>query len=76
MSTVRFGHAPRDGKGKAGRTYNLPSPRALPLDVGRWVVVVDDKDIAVIAMRRGTPNGRRVLPHHPRVVAANLAVDA
>ncbi|CAL9066809.1 unnamed protein product [Musa banksii] len=69
------------------RSYSFPqqcyreedmviSVRALPHDVARWVVVADDKDAAVVALHPSTADGRRVLPHHLRVVAADLAVSA
>ncbi|CAL9767056.1 unnamed protein product [Musa acuminata subsp. burmannicoides] len=69
------------------RSYSFPqqcyreedrvvSVRALPHDVARRVVVADDEDGAAVALHPSTADGRRVPPHHLRVVAADLAVSA
>ncbi|CAL9080274.1 unnamed protein product [Musa textilis] len=55
---------------------SVVSVRAHPHDVARWVVVADDEDGAAVAPHPSTADGRRVPPHHLRVVAADLAVSA
>ncbi|CAL9080270.1 unnamed protein product [Musa textilis] len=52
------------------------SVRALPHDVASWVVVADDEDGTAVALHPNTADGRRIPPHHLRVVAADLAVSA